>query len=123
MHLGLQSVIVAFRIGACVWDASTRLGGTLNAAGQHPSWTAAIVGLTGEEVSESLKRFTEEKVCLHPKSWYKLCEVVRKNDEKKVVVDGVGVVWGFTATRHDFWWPSSVLHSFPLPLCLHLIFS
>jgi len=64
MHLGLQSVIVAFRIGAFVWDASTRLGGTLNAAGQHPSWTAAVVGLTGEEVAESLKKFTEEKVCL-----------------------------------------------------------
>lgn len=63
MHLGLQSVVVAFRIGACVWDASTRLGGKLNAAGQHPSWTAAIVGLTGEEVNESLRKFTEDKVC------------------------------------------------------------
>ena len=62
MHLGLQSVIVAFRVGACVWDASTRLGGTLNAAGQHPSWTAAILGLTGEEVLDSLRDFTKEKV-------------------------------------------------------------
>jgi len=63
MHLGLQSVVIAFRIGACVWDASTRLGGTLNAAGQHPSWTAAIVGLTGEKVIESISKFTKEKVC------------------------------------------------------------
>ncbi|GAB7325180.1 hypothetical protein MBLNU13_g09258t1 [Cladosporium sp. NU13] len=61
MHMGLQSVAVAFRIGACVWDASTRLGGTLNVAGQHPSWTAAVVGLTDEEVIKGLRAFTEEQ--------------------------------------------------------------
>lgn len=65
MHLGLQSVVVAFRIGACVWDASTRLGVMLNVASQHPSWTAAVVGLTGEEVIEGLRVFTEEKVCFN----------------------------------------------------------
>lgn len=65
MHLGLQSVIVAFRIGACVWDVSSRLGGTVDDAGQHPSWTAAIVGLTGEEVAEGLREFTEVKVRAH----------------------------------------------------------
>lgn len=80
MHLGLQSVVVAFRIGACVWDTSTRLGGTLNAGGLHPSWTAAIVGLTGEDITKSLKKFSEGKVCLQ---FQILVQDVRVGKEEK----------------------------------------
>jgi hypothetical protein len=92
MHLGLQSVIVAFRIGACVWDASSRLGGTLDASGQHPSWTAAIVGLTGEEVVESLRKFTEEKVCPHLRI---LVQELRGGKEEQLKEDRCWCLVGF----------------------------
>lgn len=62
--MGLQSVAVAFRVGACAWDVGSRLTSVPDANGQYRQWTAAILGLTADEVEEALKKFGEEKVCL-----------------------------------------------------------
>jgi iterative type I PKS product template protein len=58
----MNSVVAAFRVGACAWDMSSRLGVSVDAAGEHPSWTAVVLGLTGEEVEAGLESFAMNKV-------------------------------------------------------------
>lgn len=60
--LGLQSVTVAFRVGACAWDVGSRFTAVRDAAGRYRRWTATILGLTTEEVEEALRKFSEERV-------------------------------------------------------------
>lgn len=62
--LGLLTVKVAFRVGACAWDMGTRLSVLQDAAGKYRSWTAAIAGTTADELVEIIKRYSKEKVCL-----------------------------------------------------------
>lgn len=58
----MNSVVAAFRVGACAWDMSSRLGVSVDAAGEHPSWTAVVLGLTGQEVEAGLESFAMNKV-------------------------------------------------------------
>lgn len=66
MALGLQSVAVAFRVGACAWDVGSRLTSGLDATGQYRQWTAALLGLSPDEVDDVLKKFSEANVGLLP---------------------------------------------------------
>lgn len=61
---GLQSVAVAFRVGAMAWDVRDRLASDTGDTGQYLPWTAAILGLSPEEVYEGVKNFCIQNVCL-----------------------------------------------------------
>ena len=60
--LGLKTVIVAFRIGACVWDVGERIADCIDADGRYRSWTVAVLGPSLPEVAEGLRKFAEDQV-------------------------------------------------------------
>ncbi|KAL9096260.1 MAG: hypothetical protein Q9165_001783 [Trypethelium subeluteriae] len=61
LSLGVQTVAVAFRVGACAWDVGSRIYSKHSTAGHYPSWTAAIIGVSEDELTRSHEDFTRDK--------------------------------------------------------------
>jgi hypothetical protein len=61
--LGLQTVAVAFRVGACTWDVGSLLYTSPNSSRSFPSWTSALAGIKEEDVLNIIEQFATERVC------------------------------------------------------------
>ncbi|TKX25774.1 polyketide synthase [Elsinoe australis] len=61
LHLGVETVKVAFRVGACAWDFGTRLSNSRDEIGRYQSWTAALSGVSHDDVAATLKEFSSER--------------------------------------------------------------
>jgi hypothetical protein len=62
LALGLRTVAVAFRVGACAWDVGSLLYTPQDGVTKFPHWTVALAGLTEEKVSAIIEQFAIEKV-------------------------------------------------------------
>ena len=63
LSIGVHTVVLAFRIGACAWDVGTRICSSRDASDRYQSWTAALSGVSEEELARSLEHFTSDQVC------------------------------------------------------------
>ncbi|KAH5277151.1 non-reducing polyketide synthase elcA-like protein [Parastagonospora nodorum] len=61
LALGLRTVVVAFRVGACAWDVGSLLFAVQDTPRQFPHWTVALAGLSEEKVSAIIEQFAVEK--------------------------------------------------------------
>ncbi|PNS21559.1 beta-ketoacyl-acyl-carrier-protein synthase II [Sphaceloma murrayae] len=61
LTLGVQTIKIAFRVGACAWDFGLRLSASRDEAGRYQSWTAALAGVTYDEVAAIVKEFAAER--------------------------------------------------------------
>ncbi|KAF4548432.1 Polyketide synthase CTB1-like protein [Elsinoe fawcettii] len=61
LSLGVQTVKVAFRVGASAWDLGQRISNTRDEAGKYQSWTAALAGVSLEEATAILDEFSTGK--------------------------------------------------------------
>ena len=60
--LGVLTVKVAFRVGACAWDMGSRLTPCRDATGQYRSWTAAFAGVEKNDVIDIIEQYVTSKV-------------------------------------------------------------
>lgn len=65
IRLGLQTVVIAFRVGACAWDVGSLLCGSSDAARPFPHWTIALAGLGEEDILKAVAHFVTDNVCFY----------------------------------------------------------
>ena len=62
LFLGVQTVAVAFRVGACAWDTGSRFCLSQDDADPYQSWTVALAGADEETLAQAIERFVTENV-------------------------------------------------------------
>ncbi|KAI9689658.1 MAG: Type I Iterative PKS [Bogoriella megaspora] len=61
LWLGVYTVALAFRVGACAWDIGSRICFGQDDSGRYQFWTAAISGASGEEVEGAINVLAAKK--------------------------------------------------------------
>ena len=62
LFLGVHTVTVAFRVGACAWDIGSRFWFGQGEADPYQSWTVALAGADEEILTQAIERFATENV-------------------------------------------------------------
>nr|QGS83604.1 polyketide synthase [Shiraia bambusicola] len=60
MQLGLETVAVAFRVGACAWELGSLISSSADDTLPYPSWTIALAGFREEQVSECIDDYVSK---------------------------------------------------------------
>lgn len=68
LPLAIETVAVAFRVGACAWETGSQLVANPR-PGSFPSWTAALYGINVEDLRQRIDKFVADTVSLMMNRW------------------------------------------------------